>query len=68
MIINSENIPEKNSAKYLAVIMDKHLTWKEHIHYLNIKLYKTIGLLSKLRHYIPQKLLRLSIFASFQPH
>ena len=67
MKINSENIPEENSAKYLALIMDNQ-TWKEHIHYLNIKLYKSIGLLSKLRHYIPQKLLRLSIFASFQPH
>ena len=48
--------------------MDKHLAWKEPIRYLNIKLYKSIGLLSKLQHYIPQKLLKAIYFASFQPH
>ena len=66
--INSEIIPAKNNAKYLGVVLDKHLSWTEHIHYLNTKLYKSIGMVSKLRHYVSQTLLRTIYFAFFQPH
>ena len=31
--INKKDIPEKNSTKYLGEIIDRRLTWKEHIHY-----------------------------------
>ena len=65
--INSENIPEKNSTKYLGVIMDKHLN-KERTYSLKILNYKSIGQLSKLRHYISQKLLMTIYFAFLQPH
>ena len=65
--INSENIPEKNSTKYLGAIMDKHLN-KERTYSLKILNYKSIGQLSKLRHYIPQKLLMTIYFAFLQPH
>ena len=66
--INSEIIPEKNNTKYLGVVLDKHLSWTEHIHYLNTKLYKSIGMISKLRHYVSQTLLRTIYFAFFQSH
>ena len=34
--------------------MDKSLTWKEHIQYINTKLAKNIGILAKLRYFTPQ--------------
>ena len=54
--IYKEDIPEKNSTKYLGVITDRHLTCKEHIHYLNIKLTRALGIISKLRYNIPKHL------------
>ena len=48
--------------------MDKNLTWKEHIHYLNIKLNRALGIISKLRYNVPQNLLVTIYSAFFKPH
>ena len=59
-----DNIPEKVNTKYLGVIIDKHLTWKDHIHQLNIKLNRSLGILSKLRHNLPPTLIK-TIYYTF---
>ena len=48
--------------------MDKNLTWKEHIHYLNIKLNRALRIISKLRYNVPQNLLLTIYSAFFKPH
>ena len=57
-----------NNTKSLGVIVDKHLTWKEHIHYLNIKLTRALGIISKLRYNVPRHLLVTIYSAFFKPH
>ena len=52
--INNEVLHESECVKYLGVLMDKGLTWKEHIQYINTKLAKNIGILAKLRHFTPR--------------
>ena len=68
MNINNSNIPEKTCTKYLGVIIDKYLTWKDHIHYLNIKLSKANGILTKLRYNLPRRLMKTVYYALFKPH
>ena len=46
------------SVKYLGVRLDQHLNWKPHSFEIANKLQRACGALSKLRHYIPLKLLR----------
>ena len=41
-------------AKYLGVIVDDKLNWNEQIKAINLKLSKGIGLLSKIRHFVPK--------------
>ena len=53
--IDNERLEQKDCAKYLGVIIDKQLNWKQHIKQLNIKISKSIGLLYKTRHMVPQK-------------
>ena len=48
--------------------MDNYLTWQDHVQYVNIKLSKTNGISSKLRHYLPKKILRTLFYSFFQPH
>ena len=55
--IDNEKLEQKDYAKYLGVIIDKQLIWKQHIKQLNIKISKSIGLLYKTRHLVPQKTL-----------
>ena len=44
----------KNYVKYLGILIDKNLSWKIHIDNVAAKLSKTVGLIAKLRHFVPQ--------------
>ena len=43
----------KDHVKYLGVLINYKLSWKNHIDSITLKLSKTIGLLSKIRHFVP---------------
>ena len=45
--------------------MDEHLTFKNHIDTVKLKLTTANGLLAKLRHYVNPTLLRTIYYASF---
>ena len=47
----------KECVKYLGVLIDYKLSWKNHIDSIALKISKTIGLLSKLRYFVPHKTL-----------
>ena len=66
--INGENIKEKPYTKYLGVLLDKNLTWSHHIHHVNLKISKGIGILCKLRHLVSSNMLRSLYFTFIQPH
>ena len=46
-------LESKDYAKYLGVLIDYKLSWKNHIDSITLKLSKTIGLVSKIRHFVP---------------
>ena len=41
LIINRYEIQRGESIKFLGVLLDQHLTWKEHINLMKVKLLKT---------------------------
>ena len=65
---NDENIEEKPYTKYLGVLIDKNLIWSHHIHHVNLKLSKGIGILCKLGHLVSYNMLRSLYFTFIQPH
>ena len=46
-------LESKDFVKYLGVFIDYKLSWNHHIDTVTLKISRTIGLLSKLRHFIP---------------
>jgi len=52
------------SVKYLGVHIDEHLNWKTHVSSVSIKLRRANGALSKIRHFIPTRLL-VNIYTEF---
>ena len=42
----------KEFIKYLGILIDNNLTWKHHLDHRTIKISRTIGLISKLRHLV----------------
>ena len=57
------DLERKDHVKYLGVIIDQHLSWKHHINYIALKISRNIGIISRLRHFVPLKTL-LSIYNS----
>ena len=48
------DLTDKEYIKSLSVLIDSHLSWKHQIDYISTKVSKTIGLIAKLRHFVPQ--------------
>ena len=66
-LINND-IPISNYAKFLGVIIDKNLTWYDHIHYISGKISKGVGILSKLKYMLPIGILRLIYNTIISPY
>ena len=62
------NLEQKDSAKYLGIYLDKHLSWDIHINYLSKKLSRANGILSKLRHNAPRKVCINVYYAIFNSY
>ena len=52
--INDTEIIIVEEFDFLGITLDKHLTWKPHIHQISNKISKTIGILNRIKTYLPQ--------------
>ena len=52
IVINQQLLKQELSIKYLGVTLDSELSWKSHISFVENKIKRSIGILSKLRYYI----------------
>ena len=66
--INNHKIEQVYQIKYLGVIIDCKLQWKEHIKSVENKIAKSCGLISKIRHYVDQESLRKLYYAHVYSH
>ena len=62
--INGQPITWVSKTKFLGVIIDNKLTWKEYISYISGKVAKGIGIISKVRKYLNKNTL-LDLYYSF---
>ena len=53
----SSQIPLSNVAKFWGVLIDKHVTWKDHIQSVTKKVSKNIGIFGHLRFVLNRKVL-----------
>ena len=60
-------IKQINSTKYLGISFDSNLTWKSHINELCLKLSKTVGVLSKVRHFVDDHILVMLYYSLIYP-
>ena len=52
LYINNETVKKEKCIKYLGIFIDSHLSWKEQIIHISKKIKRSVGILSKVRHYI----------------
>ena len=68
IVINGISIKEVESVKFIGVQIDRHLTWKQHIDSVYNSLKMKIGVLFRLRPFVPRKTLQMIYHALIQPH
>ena len=56
--INRNAINGKDSIKYLGVLIDSTLSWKNHIINISKQISRAIGIMYKLRPFLPLKVIR----------
>ena len=62
LFINDWEIKRITSIKYLGVLTDEHLTWKEHITVIENKVSKNLGLLYRARRVLDSTTLKNMFF------
>lgn len=63
-----DQISETDSTKFLGIIIDKNLTFKPHITYISSKLSKSIGILHKVKHILPEEALKILYRTLIHPY
>ena len=66
--INKEAIKEKECIKYLGVLIDSTLSWKHHILNISKKISRAIGIMYKLRPFLPLKVMRNVYYSLVYSH
>ena len=51
------NFEMKDCVKYLGLMIDSNVSWKYHIESICHKISKSIGIMAKIRHYVPRRVL-----------
>ena len=59
---------QKACTKYLGVLIDEHLLFKDHIKFLKQKLNRANGILAKLGHHLPSDILKTVYYSLFDTH
>jgi len=61
LLINNTPIEQVESAKFLGVHIDQHLTWSIHINHISAKIAKNVGILTRIAYLLP-KTTRLNLY------
>ena len=57
------SLEQKSYVKYLGVLLDCNLSWNSHIDHIAMKISKTVGIIARLRHFVPTHTL-LNIYSA----
>ena len=66
--MNNSIITRVRATKFLGVIIDEKLTWKDHISLVRSKLSKTVGILYRIRHLLNRSALFILYCSLFLPY
>jgi len=66
--INNHTISAEDNLKYLGVLLDNKLSWKPHVQKVKTQLSRACGVLSKLKHYTSQTVLKVVYNSLIHPY
>ena len=61
----STKLKRVTETKFLGIIIDENLTWKDHIDGISKTISRNIGVLSKVKYFMPQRILHIILHFSY---
>jgi hypothetical protein len=68
LMINNIEIENVDNTKFLGVLINRNMSWENHINCIANKLSRVNGTLCRLKNTLPSKILQMIYSALFQPH
>ena len=68
VLVNGTTLNPVKSAKFLGVILDDKLTWKEHVEQLKVKLKRSLGMIHRGKNLLNCHGLKMLYYAQFYSH
>ena len=57
IFVDGKEIKKSNCVKFLGIYIDCDLTWKNHINHISSKIARVIGVINRLKHVLPIRIL-----------
>ena len=57
--INGTPIERKREANFLGLFINEHMNWNAHICNITTTITKTLAVMNRLKHYLPQRILQI---------
>ena len=68
VVIDGRELEPKSQGKFLGIILDEKLTFRDHVNMITKKLSRIVGILHRLKLYFPPFILRQIYFSLAYPH
>ena len=68
ILINGSVIEQVQSFNFLGLTIDEHLSWKPHTDRIQNKLIRTMGIINKLKHFLPLEIKKILYNSLVLPH
>ena len=66
--LSGQKIRQKTCTKYLGVLTDEHILFKDHFNFLKQKFNRENGILAKQRHHLLSDILKTVYYFPFDSH
>ena len=66
--LNEQIIEQVTEFNFLGLTIDQHLTWNEHVQKISNKISNSLGIMYKLKRFLPQQVLRILYNSLILPH
>ena len=58
-MVDGQEVRRVKIVEYLGMMVDDKLVWDQHVDYISSKITRSIGILKRIKHFIPQESLLL---------
>ena len=55
IVVDGQEVRRVKIVKYLGMMVDDKLAWDQHVDYISSKITRNIGILKRIKHFIPQE-------------